>query len=122
MYGLRLNNCLLLNPAMTENLMIFLILETIGCILVIVGYLIKYKQKIQLIAGVCKDDDHIIDKKGFASLVGGNVLLSGIIFCTGAVGMYFFPSFKSLIESVLLLSLLFTIILTYTRGKKYIKR
>ena len=107
---------------MPENQIIFLILETIGCILVILGYLIKYKQKIQLIAGVCKDDDQIKDKKGFASLVGGNVLLSGIIFCTGAVGMYFYPNFKNLIESVLLLSLLVTIILTYTRGKKYIER
>jgi len=107
---------------MPENQIIFLILETIGCILVILGYLIKYKQKIQLIAGVCKDDDHIKDKKGFTSLVGGNVLLSGIIFCVGAVGIYLFPSFKNLIESVLLLSLLVTIILTYTRGKKYIEK
>ena len=107
---------------MPENQIIFLILETIGCILVILGYLIKYKQKIQLIAGVCKDDDHIKDKKGFASLVGGNVLLSGIIFCVGAVGIYLFPNFKNFIESVLLLSLLVTIILTYTRGKKYIER
>jgi len=94
----------------------------IGCILVILGYLIKYKEKIQLIAGVCKDDGHIKDKKRFASLVGGNVLLSGIIFCVGAVGIYLFPIFKNLIESVLLLSLLVTIILTYTRGKKYIEK
>lgn len=107
---------------MTEKQIIFLILETIGCILVIFGYLIKYKQKIQLIAGVCKDDDQIKDKKGFASLVGGNVLLSGIIFCVGAFGIYFYPNFKNPIESVLLLSLLVTIILTYTRSQKYIEK
>jgi len=107
---------------MTENQIIFLILETIGSIFVILGYLIKYKEKIQLIAGVCKDDDHITDKKGFASLVGGNVLLTGIIFCVGAVGIYLFPNYKNLIEPVMLLSLLVTIILTYTGGKKYIER
>lgn len=107
---------------MTEEQIIFLILETIGFILVILGYLIKYKHRIQLIAGVCKDDDRIKDKKEFASLVGGNVLLSGIIFCTGAFGIYLYPNFKNSIESVLLLSLLVTVILTYTRGKKYIER
>lgn len=107
---------------MPENQIIFLLLETIGCILVILGYLIKYKQKIQLIAGVCKDDEHIKDKKGFASLVGGNVLLSGIIFCAGAMGMYLYPNFKNFIESVMLLSLLLTIILTYFGGKKYIEK
>lgn len=107
---------------MPDDQIVFLILETIGCILVILGYLIKYKEKIQLIAGVCKDDDHIKDKKGFASLVGGNVLLTGIIFCVGAVGMYLYPNFKNLIESMLLLSLLVIGILTYTRGKKYIEK
>ncbi|MEA3547948.1 MAG: hypothetical protein U9R66_09815 [Thermodesulfobacteriota bacterium] len=107
---------------MTEEQIIFLILETIGCLLVILGYLIKYKRKIQLIAGVCKNDDQIKDKRGFASLVGGNVLLSGVIFCTGAIGIYFYPNFKNIIEPVLLLSLLATIILTYTKSKKYIKR
>ena len=106
---------------MNEQTIIFLTLETIGCILVILGYLIKYRQKIELVAGVCKDDDRITDKKGFAALVGGNVLLSGIIFCCGAVGILFFPDLKNLIEPVLLLSLLATIILTYTRSKKYIK-
>ena len=107
---------------MTNEQIIFLILETIGCLLVILGYLIKYKEKIQLIAGVCKDDDQIKDKKGFASLVGGNVLLSGIIFCAGAFGMYFLPNYKNSIESVLLLSLLVTIILTYKGGKKYMEK
>ena len=105
---------------MTENQIIFLILKTIGCILVILGYLIKYKEKIQLIAGVCKDDDHIKDKKGFASLVGGNVLLSGIIFCVGAIGMYFYPNTNNPIVSFLMRCRLVIGILTYTRGKKYI--
>ena len=105
---------------MNESQIIFAVLETIGCILVIIGYLIKYKQKIQLIAGVCKDDDQINDKRGFASLVGGNILISGVIFCLGAFGIYLFPNYKNLIEPALLLSLLVTIILTYRGSKKYI--
>ena len=48
------------------------VLGTLGCVLLILGYLIKFKNKIQLVAGVYKNKDKIKDIKGFASLVGGN--------------------------------------------------
>ncbi len=105
---------------MNKIQIIFICLGTIGCILLILGYLIKFKNKIQLIAGVSKNDDKINDKKAFASLVGGNVLILGIIFCAGALGIYICPSSKDLIELVLLLSLLPIGILTYIKSKKYI--
>lgn len=107
---------------MTEDHIVLLVLETLGGTMLILGYLIKYKQKLSLIAGIHKHGDQIRDKEKFASLVGGNVLLSGIVFSMGAIGMFFYPGYKNMIEPVLLLSLLATVLLTYTRSKKYIKK
>ena len=97
----------------------FMVLGTLGCILLILGYLIKFKNKIQLIAGVYKNEDKIKDKKGFASFVGGNVLILGVIFCAGALWIYLCPGYKKLIEPALLLSLLVIGILSYTKSKKF---
>ncbi len=106
---------------MGETQIIFMVLGTLGCILLIFGYLIKFKNKIHLVAGVNKNNGKVKDIKGFASLVGGNVLLLGLIFCAGAFGIYICPSYKRLIEPALLLSLLVIGILTYTKSKKYIE-
>lgn len=97
-----------------------MVLLILGCTLLILGYLIKFKNKIQLIAGVYKNEDKIKDKKAFASLVGGNLFILGCIFCSGALGIYICPSCKQLIEPVLLLSLLVIGILTYAKSKKYL--
>lgn len=104
---------------MGKTQIIFLVLGTLGCILLILGYLIKFRGKIQLVSGVYKNEDKINDKKGFASLVGGNVLILGLIFCAGALGIYIDPGNKEFIEPALLLSLLVVGILTYTKSKKY---
>jgi len=105
---------------MGKTQIIFMVLGTIGCILLILGYLIRFRKQIQLVAGVYKNEDKINDKKGFASLVGGNMLILGLIFCAGALGIYIYPGYKELIEPVLLLSLLVVGILTYSKSKKYI--
>jgi hypothetical protein len=99
---------------------IFMVLVILGCTLLILGYLIKCKNKIQLIAGAYKNEDKIKDKKAFASLVGGNLFILGCIFCGGALGIYICPGYKQLIEPVLLLSLLVIGILTYVKSKKYL--
>ena len=105
---------------MIKAQIIFLVLGTLGCMLLVLGYLIKFKNKIQLVAGVYKNEDKIRDKRGFASLVGGNMLILGLIYCAGALGIYICSSYKELIELALLLSLLVIGILTYTKSKKYI--
>ena len=104
---------------MEKNQIIFMILAAIGCILLILGYLFKFKNKIQLVAGIYKNEDKINDKRGFAALVGGNALILGIIFCAGALGIYICPNYKELIEPVLLISLLVVGIIIYTKTKKY---
>ena len=73
-----------------------------------------------MVAGVYKNEDKIKDKKGFASLVGGNVLILGLVFCVGGLGIYTFPGHKELIEPVLLLTLLAFGMLTYIKSKQYI--
>ena len=75
---------------------------------------------IRLVAGVHKNEDTIKDKKGFASFVGGNVLILGLIFCAGALGIYIFPSRYGVIEPVLLLSLLVIGIIIFKRIRKYV--
>lgn len=105
---------------MNEIQIVFICLGTLGCILLIIGYLIKFKKQIQLIAGVSKNDNRIKDKEAFASLVGGNVLLFGLILCSGALGIYIYPSYKEFIEPVLLISLLVLGIITFTKSKKYL--
>jgi drug/metabolite transporter (DMT)-like permease len=101
---------------------IFMTLGILGCILLILGYLIKFQNKIQLIAGVYKNEDIIKDKEAFASFVGGNVLILGVIFCVGALGIYIHPGYKELIEPVLLLSVLAIGIILFAKRKTYIKR
>ncbi len=39
---------------------IFLVLGTLGCMLLVLGYLIKFKNKIQLVAGVYKNEEAIV--------------------------------------------------------------
>lgn len=97
-----------------------MVLGTLGCTLLILGYLIKFKNKIQLIAGVYKNEDKIKDKQAFASLVGGNVFILGFIFCGGALGIYICPGCKRFIEPVLLFSILVIGILTFAKSKKYL--
>ena len=99
---------------------IITVLAVLGSILIILGYLIKYKNKIQLVAGVYKNEDKITDKKAFASIVGGNVLVLGLIFCAGALGIYVCPSCKGIIEPILLISLLVIGILIFAKSKKYL--
>lgn len=105
---------------MNNGLIIFAILEIIGGILLILGYLIKFKGMIQLVAGVSKNDDKILDKKGFGSFVGGNIIILGIVFCVGALAIYIYPDYKVVIEPILLLSLLIIGILLFIGTKKYI--
>ncbi len=100
---------------------ITILLGGLGCLLTVFGYLIKYKGKINLIAGVnMKNADKIKDKKGLASLVGGNILVLGIIFCTGAIAMYLKPESKAFVEQVLLLSILAVLIILFAKAKKYV--
>lgn len=106
---------------MSERLIILLILEIIAIILITFGYLIKFKGSIQLIAGVCKNDDKIKDKKGFGTFVGGNILVMGMIFCIGPVIFYFYAESKIIIETILLLSLLIIGVITYIGSKKYLQ-
>ena len=105
---------------MTKFQIIITVLAALGGILIILGYLIKFQNKIQLVAGVYKNEDKITDKKAFASIVGGNVLVLGLIFCVGALGIYVCPSCKGVIEPILLICLLVIGILIYTKSKKYI--
>ncbi len=106
---------------MGKTQIIFIVLGMLGCILLILGYLIKFKNKIQLVAGVYKNEDKIKDKKAFVSFVGGNVLILGFILCAGAVGIYIRPNYKELVEPTILLSLLVIGIILFFRRKKYIK-
>ena len=98
----------------------FMVIGILGCILAILGYLIKFKGMIRLVAGVHKNEDKIKDKKSFASFVGGNVLILGLIFCAGALGIYIFPGLFGLIEPVLLLSLLVIGIIIFKKIGKYV--
>lgn len=105
---------------MNKIQIVITVLATLGSILVILGYLIKFQNRIQLVAGVYKNEDKITDKKGFASIVGGNLLVLGIIFCSGALGIYACPGCKEIIEPILLLCLLVIGIIIYVKSRKYI--
>jgi hypothetical protein len=105
---------------MNKFQIIITILTVLGSILSILGYLIKYQNKIQLVAGVYKNEDQIKDKKAFASIVGGNVLVLGLIFIAGALGIYICPNCKGIIEPIILISLLIIGILTFTKSKKHL--
>ena len=96
-----------------------IVLGMVGTLLLAFGYQIKFNTHIHLVAGVYKNEDNIKDKKAFASFVGWNVIILGLIFCAGAVGIYVRPSYKEFIESIVVLSLLVTGIVLYSRRNKY---
>ncbi len=98
----------------------YTVIGILGSIMLILGYLIKFRGMIWLIAGVRKNMDKIKDKKGLASFVGGNVLILGLIFCAGALGIYFIPGWYTPIESAILLSLLVIGIIIFKKIGKYV--
>lgn len=98
-----------------------LVFGLLGALLCIFGYLIRFKGKINLIAGInTQNTDKIKDKKGLALLVGSNILFLGVVFCSGAVALCIKPENKTTVEQVLLLSLLIVLIMIFTKAKKYI--
>ena len=110
----------MIGEIMGKTQVAFMVIGILGCILAILGYLIKFKGMIRLVAGVHKNEDKIKDKKSFASFVGGNVLILGFIFIAGALGIYFFPGLFGLIEPVILLSLLVIGIIIFKKIGKYV--
>ncbi|MBU1087218.1 MAG: DUF3784 domain-containing protein [Candidatus Omnitrophica bacterium] len=100
----------------------YTVLGSLGLILATLGYLIKYKKMIYLVAGVCKNDKRIKDKIGFASFVGGNVMVLGIVFFIGALMIYSNSEHKVLIETFLLLGLFMVFSITFRNSKKYINQ
>ncbi len=82
------------------------ILGAIGLILATIGCLIKFKNMIHLV---------------FASFIGGNVLLLGVVFFVGALIIFNNPQYKSAVETLLLLGLLVIGRITFKNSKKYIK-
>lgn len=93
------------------------VLGAIGLILAAIGYLIKFKSMIHLVAGVCKNDQRIKDKQGFASFIGGNVLLLGVVFFVGALIIFNNPQYESAVETLLLLVIGS---ITFKNSKKYL--
>lgn len=58
-----------------------------GLVLLIMGYLISIKQKINLINGV--DFSNLSDVRAFAKYVGNSILLMGILMLLSGVGLYY---------------------------------
>jgi len=95
------------------------VLGALGLIMATLGYLIKFKNMIHLVAGVCKNDKRIKDKIGFASFVGGNIMALGIVFFIGALMIYSNPRYKRLIETFFLLGIFMVFSITFRNSKKY---
>ncbi len=98
----------------------FIILITIGILLILIGYLIKFRQKLWLVAGVSTDMHEITDKEKFASNAGLGVILLGIILFLMGIARKIFPDHITYIETIGLLLFLFTLITVFIRTRKYI--
>ncbi len=104
---------------MGEIQVAYSVLGALGLIMATLGYLIKFKNMIHLVAGVCKNDKRIKDRVGFASFVGGNVMAMGIVFFIGALLIYSNAQYKRLIEIFLLLGVFMVLSITFRNSKKY---
>ncbi|MBU1045270.1 MAG: DUF3784 domain-containing protein [Candidatus Omnitrophica bacterium] len=100
----------------------YTVLGSLGLILATLGYLIKYKKMINLVAGVCKNDKRIKNKIGFARFVGGNVMALGIVFFIGSLMIYSNYQHKILIETFFLVGVFMVISITFRNAKKYINQ
>ncbi|MFH1061509.1 MAG: hypothetical protein V1747_01315 [Candidatus Omnitrophota bacterium] len=98
------------------------VLGALGLILATLGYLIKYKNMIYLVAGVCKNDKRIKDKIGFAAFVGSNMLALGLVLFIGAFMIYNNAQHKLLIEIFLLVGIFMVSSITFRNSRKYISK
>jgi hypothetical protein len=106
---------------MEEKLIILLILLFLGLLMIVFGYLLKFKQKVTIISGINNPEEQILDKRRFTSIVGMGVLFVGIVLCFMGVLRYFLSGKEILIETIGLSIILLTGIVTYILAKKFIK-
>ena len=107
---------------MNHHLIILLILVFIGLLMLVFGYLLKFKQKINIVAGIKDPDNQITDKKKFTSRVGWGVIFIGAALCLMGILRYYCPHSAQLIETIGLTAILICGVLIYLTAKKYIKK
>ena len=107
---------------MDEQLIILIILLFLGVLMLILGCLLKFKQKITMIAGIKKPEEQILDKEKFTSIVGIGVILCGLMLTAMGLLRYFIYDRRVLIETIGLTIILLTSIFTFLPARKYIKK
>lgn len=105
---------------MSHHLIILLLLVFIGLLMLVFGYLLKFKQKINIVAGVRDPEKQISDKKKFTSRVGWGVMGIGAALCLMGILRYYYPHAARLIETTGLTAILICGVLIYLTAKKYI--
>ncbi|HTH83185.1 MAG TPA: DUF3784 domain-containing protein [Mucilaginibacter sp.] len=79
-------------------------LAGMGLLFLLLGYLIKYKKKMNLIAGY--DPTQIADKDGLANWMGGVTIVMGSILMLSALALHYFPGHQTFIMNTFIASIL----------------
>lgn len=96
------------------------VLGALGLIMATLGYLIKFKNMLYLITRFYKNDNRIKDKIGFASFIGGKMLVLGSIFFISAFMIYNNSQPKLLIEIFFIVGVFVIIGMAFRNSRKYI--
>lgn len=81
------------------------------------GYLIKYKKKVNIIAGY--DEQTCNDKVGLANWVGGTLIIMGILCFLFAVTLNFLPNYTHLMMAAYGITIFLFALIAVTGSKKY---
>jgi hypothetical protein len=81
------------------------------------GYLIKYKKKVNIIAGY--DEQTCKDKDGLANWVGGTLIAMGILCFLFAITLIFLPNYTNLMMTAYGITIFLFALIATTGSKKY---
>lgn len=98
----------------------FIILTATGSLLLVFGYLIRFRRQLGLIAGVSADMHEKTDRKRFAAVTGWGIILLGLTLCLVGIVRKIYPDACQYVETAGLVLFLAIISLVFIKARKFI--
>jgi hypothetical protein len=100
----------------TETLVAVALMLVTAAVIVYLGYRIRYRGDVRLVAGY--DPDDVVDDEGLAALVGGVTIALGVVHGLYGLGLLYFPPTLAFWSGYLLV-FLGGIAVVQARGRRY---
>ncbi len=100
-----------------STLILELVVIASGSLLIFLGYLIKYKKKVNMLSGY--DETLVQDKDGLANFAGASLIILGLISILLGLVIYFFPTHYVLIMNIFTATIIIGCIIMVLGSKRY---